>query len=300
MLTSKSESIRRTVLQVHAISVVSANTTPREEQQGGFGNLAFQFERLQSGTFGDLDDRRIERPVDSSVLPNDGPAVEAPLSIDAREQNRDFTNNCQPWFGLTKPGTIRVDATINLQRCPRLCRCKCHVSHYVRTPRWLSTVIGQLMFDYTSLIYAKPCDYPPCKKSPRKRQLTYLFPGWLATRALFMSYVVDSISGSGASWALKVPIVVPSNNPIWTAAVHGNIEFVRNRLTDGRATSYIVSENGWNLLHVSIHQSYQALEHAKLCLNAWSTHETLSFAATAVAPDQLLIENIEYAVGHYL
>jgi len=145
---------------------------------------------------------------------------------------------------------IVVSATMNLERCPRLCKCQCHIQSYFRTPEKLRETFGRLLFSYTSLIWTKNCNYPPCRTRASKSQLTYYFPRWRASRAVVLSSVSRDLAGPGASLHLRTPIVNTWVGPTY-AAMNGNIDFIRQGLSTRSFTPQTVGYTGRTLLHVS-------------------------------------------------
>lgn len=110
------------------------------------------------------------------------------------------------------------------------------------------------MFSYTNLIRPKPCNYLPCNRSPMKAHFTYMFPRWLASRALIASCVVDNLTGSTAGWAIRVPTIIPSYHLVWQAIMDGNLAFLKSLFSNGEATPTVVDQYSNTLLHVSLAQ----------------------------------------------
>lgn len=70
---------------------------------------------------------------------------------------------------------VRVTGTINGdegETCPRLCRCRCHTPSHFETPRLLKNLLGHLVLSCSGSLRAAPCDYPLCRKRPKKSQFT--------------------------------------------------------------------------------------------------------------------------------
>lgn len=147
---------------------------------------------------------------------------------------------------------VCITATLASLTCPRFCRCRCHSPRSLRSPSWMRNILGQMMLSYTPLIYATSCDYPPCRKRPQRSQFTYYFPGWVASRALVLRSVVNDLSGIGASWTVKMPIVVEEST-IFSAAGVGNIQHIQRQFSQRLISPFIVNIFGQTLLHVSHH-----------------------------------------------
>lgn len=147
--------------------------------------------------------------------------------------------------------SICITATMPNQQCPRFCKCHCHRQSYTETPKLLRTVLGQLMCSYNSLIWTKPCDYPPCRTGARKMQLKYYFPAWIVSRAIVLAGTCHDLSGTGAKWSLQVPIIVSqSEDVIWNFVENGNLSMLQKRLMANAQLLNIRNEYGRTLLHV--------------------------------------------------
>lgn len=60
----------------------------------------------------------------------------------------------------TKASYVRITASMNVRRCPKLCRCQCHVPTHYQTPRILRSLIGQLSLTHTGLLHARALQLP--------------------------------------------------------------------------------------------------------------------------------------------
>ncbi|KAK3710817.1 hypothetical protein LTR37_010041 [Vermiconidia calcicola] len=120
------------------------------------------------------------------------------------------------------------------------------------TPRMLRNVLGQLLLNYTPFVPSKQCDYPPCRRSPRRSQATYYFPAWLASKAFQMSRVAGNLTPYESCWTLRVPIVMPKGTSAWWAVTKGNLESLQTCLSDGRAMPSMIDEDGPSLLHYAV------------------------------------------------
>lgn len=91
-----------------------------------------------------------------------------------------------------------------------------------------------------------------------KRQLIisirYTFPAWLAARALTISGTSCDLSGYESNWALKIPVFISSNMPVWDAIYEGNIDWIRKEIPNGLKPHMTVDEFGQSLFHVSTSQ----------------------------------------------
>ena len=148
---------------------------------------------------------------------------------------------------------MQVRAIIMSQRCPSGCRCQCHSRMTVRSPPWLRSVFGQLLWDYNSSISMKSCDYPCCRKSLGKHHFTYYFPTWLVSRAVVASATLCDLSGASARISVSIPLVIPEeDHMIWSLVIAGNLEQLRNLLTQENNLIHVRNQWGQSILHVSM------------------------------------------------
>jgi hypothetical protein len=143
---------------------------------------------------------------------------------------------------------IRVTTSVTTRQCARFCPCQCHARSSVRSPPWLKASIGQLLLTYHSLLRTTPCNYPPCRQTPRKTEFTYYFPCWLAQKALIISSESD-LSGRGASISIAMPITIGDDHPVWDAVRSGNIVFVQQLFRRG-FSPYVITISGVSLVMV--------------------------------------------------
>src|ERR1700712_3141610 len=73
----------------------------------------------------------------------------------------------------------------------------------------------------------------------------------MASRALTISGLGHDLSGVGASWTIRMPIVVQFIDAVWQATRAGNTHFLQNSFSQHQYSPYIVDEVGWTLLTVS-------------------------------------------------
>lgn len=127
---------------------------------------------------------------------------------------------------------IQVTTSVTTHRCSRLCPCQCHARLHMNSPGWLRKVVGQMLLSYHTLLRTTACDYPPCRKTPRKTEFTYYFPHWLAQKAFIMSSE-PGLSGRDASISIAMPIIIPGSHPIWNAVKSGNVQFIQQLFRQG-------------------------------------------------------------------
>ena len=147
--------------------------------------------------------------------------------------------------------TVCISATMDSQHCPRGCRCQCHSRTSIRTPTWLRSVFGQLLWSYNSSISLKSCNYPPCRKSWSKHHFTYYFPSWIVSRAVIASADLDNLFDVGAKLMVNVPLIVPEESHIvWSLVMAGNMEQLQQLLSRDRSLMHVRNQWGQSILHV--------------------------------------------------
>ena len=160
--------------------------------------------------------------------------------------------------GLHAQGTagdkpiVRISASTTLQQCPSGCRCQCHAHTSVRTPPWLRSVFGQLLWSYNSSISMRSCNFDSCRKSLGKHHFTYYFPSWLVSRAFIASASLEELFGAGAKMSVSIPLIVPEEDHIvWSLVMAGNLEQLRHLLSHDKNLVHIRNQWGQSIMHVS-------------------------------------------------
>lgn len=153
----------------------------------------------------------------------------------------------------TTPDTsaVRITTSVTTDQCSKLCKCQCHFRTQIRTPSWLKATLGNLLLSYHSLIRTTPCDYPPCRQSPRKTEFTYYFPQWFAQRALMIS-LIPALDKSGASLALTTPVIISDDSTILQAARYGNLPYLKQLFTQGYSPHVVSTTYGYSLVEIAV------------------------------------------------
>ena len=147
---------------------------------------------------------------------------------------------------------VRISATTTSQQCPNGCRCQCHTNTSVRTPPWLRSVFGQLLWSYNSSISMRSCSFPSCRKSLGKHHFTYYFPPWLVSRALIASASLEDLFGAGAKMSISIPLIVPEEDHIvWSFVMAGNLQQLRHLLSRDKNLIHVRNQWGQSIMHVS-------------------------------------------------
>lgn len=199
------------------------------------------------------------------------------------------------------PGSIllEVSTSIDEQPCPPFCKCQCHSRGQMRTPRVLRNMFGQLLLNYSALIRATPCNYPPCRKRPAKSQFMYYFPSWMVSRALQISEADHQLSSPWANWTYRVPIVVPSYEPLWAPVRTGNVGHLQKLFSSGEATLNMIDEDGWSLLHVSLSSKVKLIFHSFIFLLIQDRIHIIRCAQVLIIK-QCAVHNRQARFGQYL
>ena len=152
---------------------------------------------------------------------------------------------------------VRISTTITSQQCPSGCRCQCHARMSVRTPSWLRSVFGQLLWAYSSSISMRSCNYSPCRKSFGKHHFTYYFPRWLVSRAVIASANLDDLFGTGARISINIPLIIPEEDHIiWSLVIAGNLKQLQHLLSHDRSLMHVRNQWGQSIMHVSNIQTF--------------------------------------------
>ena len=172
-------------------------------------------------------------------------------------QSRQFlVDNAESGFHgqeTIRDGTVvRISATTTSQLCPSGCRCQCHTHTSVRTPPWLRSVVGQLLWSYNSSISMRSCNFSSCRKSLGKHHFTYYFPPWLVSRAFIASASLGGLFGTGAKVSVNIPLIIPEEDHIvWSIVMAGNLEQLRHLLSHDKNLIHIRNQWGQSIMHVS-------------------------------------------------
>ncbi|KAK3651328.1 hypothetical protein LTR56_005785 [Elasticomyces elasticus] len=194
----------------------------------------------------------VDRESSTSLFDHSDSGLEPTLPTLATQAVQAITlGSGQLQSGRTSNGVIAVTTTMS-QQCSLFCTCSCHKRTQGQTPGWLRSVVGQLMFNYTALLQVKPCDLPSCRQDSQKSRFTYYFPQWLASKALMVAGNVNDLSGVGASWSFRFPVVVPANDRVWWIVRHGNLQALQKLFQDSVYNPYVINEYGTTLLHRAV------------------------------------------------
>lgn len=140
-------------------------------------------------------------------------------------------------------------------RCLNECSCRCHQRSVVRSPRNLSTFLGDVFLGCSSLPWCfssfAQCNEQSCRRSQTSRiDLRYFFPHWhmLTTVQFSMSF---SLSIIPLDVSLRTRNTIPYDSPIFIAVQEGKVDEIRNLLCSGKASLNDIDPYGLGLLYVS-------------------------------------------------
>lgn len=152
----------------------------------------------------------------------------------------------------TVPSTFRIQTSLR-RSCSELCMCHCHKSTNLNSPRWLKGVIGYVFIGYSGapLARRRKCTEKACLKERQSSlKVSYFFPTWFMGRMLVFRDRYSPVDGHSIS--VKTPRIVDTdaNHPAVWAAVHGNVESMRDLFARGLASQLDVDDLGQSLLKV--------------------------------------------------
>ena len=130
--------------------------------------------------------------------------------------------------------------------------CQCHYLAQVQTPNWIRSVFGSFFLQYNSLpvLRHRTCDIPTCmQQSTQSMRLSYLFPKWLAGRAVYLALSWSSLTGEGSDFHLHVPRVLYDGFAC-KAIYRNDLEWLRKAIASKRIRPTDINTSGDNLLAV--------------------------------------------------
>ena len=156
---------------------------------------------------------------------------------------------------LARPYAASFDLVRNI--CEQDCSCTCHQGGRIRSPRYLSTILGSLLIGYT----AQPgmtciCNSYDCRGRSTCITYTYAFPRWLLDRIIACSIAYDR--SRGPELCVRLLRVRSGHEYIfWVATMRTSdtdktsIHHIKYLLTNGEASVLDVDPYGRTALQVS-------------------------------------------------
>ena len=102
-----------------------------------------------------------------------------------------------------------------------------------------------------------------CNISTRKQTglgafyMSYLLPAWFIRRMLMFSIIWKDLLGSGATWTVRIPRIVPYYAPIRESIRFDRVFAVRELLKTLRCSPVDIRQDGTNLLYARNVLSYR-------------------------------------------
>lgn len=147
-------------------------------------------------------------------------------------------------------GMIQVRASCYRKTCRPWCSCCCHVRRSVRSPGLVKGFMGSLFVGYSGVPLAtQPCNERQCRRRSTLRFiLSYQFPAWFWTRALFASFTTANVPGP--EMLIRVQTKIPFASEIYQHCLNGNAESLQRLFQKRAASPFDVDPDGLSLLHV--------------------------------------------------
>jgi hypothetical protein len=147
-------------------------------------------------------------------------------------------------------GMIQVRASCYRKTCRPWCSCCCHIRRSVRSPGLVKGFIGSLFVGYSGVPLAtQPCNERQCRRRSTLRFiLSYQFPSWFWTRALFASFTTANVPGP--EMLIRVQMKIPYASETYQHCLNGNAESLQRLFQERVASPFDVDQDGLSLLHV--------------------------------------------------
>ena len=137
--------------------------------------------------------------------------------------------------------------------CNVNCRCSCHKKGNLKSPKFLTTILGSLMVGYNAIPgLAQRCNDPSCKGQSTNITYTYAFPDWFVSRVVYLNFKNEQ--SRGPELCLRVVRVRPSDAKIFLAVQDDReevaLEHTKRLLLAGEASVLDVDPDGGSALSV--------------------------------------------------
>ena len=183
-------------------------------------------------------------------------APEVDPSLDTRTAAPRLSQPHSPGLdALARPYAATFDLIRNI--CEQDCSCTCHQGGRIRSPRYLSTILGSLLIGYTAQPWMTCiCDGYDCRGRSTSIIYTYAFPRWLLDRMVAFRIAYDQ--SRGPELCVRLLRVRSGHEYIfWVAAMRTSdtdktsIHHIKYLLTNGEASVLDVDPYGRTALQVS-------------------------------------------------
>ena len=137
--------------------------------------------------------------------------------------------------------------------CNVKCRCSCHKKGSLKSPKFLTTILGSIMLGYNAIPgLAQRCNDPSCKGQSTKITYTYAFPEWFISRVVYFNFKHEQLRGP--ELCLRVVRVRPRDADIFVAIQNKReelaLEHTKRLLLAGEASVLDINPKGESALLV--------------------------------------------------
>ena len=137
--------------------------------------------------------------------------------------------------------------------CHVNCRCFCHKKGSLKSPKFLTTILGSIMVGYKAIPgLAQKCNDSSCKGQSTNITYTYAFPEWFISRVVYFNFKNEQLKGP--ELCLRVVRVRAYDANIFIASQDDReelaLEHNKRLLLAGEASVLDVNPNGESLLSV--------------------------------------------------
>ena len=183
------------------------------------------------------------------IVPNCDSQQSSPAATDlalARQPGPSGYNASQ----IVKSNSFKITG----KSCNMNCRCSCHKKGRLKSPKFLTTILGSIMVGYNAIPGLAPkCNEPSCKGQSTKITYTYAFPEWFVSRVLYLNFKNEQLRGP--ELCLRVVRVRPFNANIFLALEdkreENALQQTKRLLLAGKASVLDVNPYGYSLLSVT-------------------------------------------------
>ena len=150
---------------------------------------------------------------------------------------------------IAKPTSFHITG----KYCNLNCRCSCHKKGSLKSPKFLTTILGSIMVGYNAMPgLSQRCNNPSCRAQSTNITCTYVFPKWFVSRVLYVNFKKEQLRGP--ELCLRVARVRPRDAAIFIAMEderEGHVlEYIKRLLLAGEASVLDVNPQGNTLLKV--------------------------------------------------
>ena len=125
--------------------------------------------------------------------------------------------------------------------CPSWCSCTCHSRGNIRSPGFLTALLGELNIYYSG----RNQHMCSCSNS-YLLNATYRFPHLFLRR--YISFIYQYSKKTGPEFLLRIPVVMPWDHHLWRCLIDGDISAVQKMYDEGLASPLDINAHGVNAL----------------------------------------------------